>query len=257
MRESHLRFIFLGTGAAYSISPDNYQSNMLIISDNNKKLLIDCGTDIRYSLHEQGYSFTDIDAVYISHLHSDHIGGVEWLGFCSKFIAHSTPTLFVSDDQVDLLWDTVLKGGMSSVKDEPAQLETFFNVHGIQPGGKFIWEDISFKLVKTIHVISDHHTLPSYGLFITYKQHKIFLTTDTQFDLASLEKFYLDADIIFHDCETINIKTGVHAHFDDLQHLPLEIKAKTWLYDYNEGTLPDANMAGFLGYLKKGQVFEF
>lgn len=42
-----------------------------------KLLLIDCGTTLRYSLKEAGYEYKDIDYVYISHLHFDHVGGLE------------------------------------------------------------------------------------------------------------------------------------------------------------------------------------
>jgi hypothetical protein len=30
-----------------------------------------------------------------------------------------------------------------------------------------------------------------------------------------------------------------------------------WLYHYNTGDLPDAKNDGFLGYVQKGQIFEF
>ena len=33
-----------------------------------------------------GLGYADIDAVYISHLHADHVGGLEWLG--SRLRAH-------------------------------------------------------------------------------------------------------------------------------------------------------------------------
>ena len=54
---------------------------MILESEDGSKLLIDCGTDARHSLHELGLSYKDIEHVYISHLHADHAGGLEWLGF--------------------------------------------------------------------------------------------------------------------------------------------------------------------------------
>jgi len=36
--------------------PDNFQSNMLLVSEQGNKLLIDCGSDIRFSLHAVGFS---------------------------------------------------------------------------------------------------------------------------------------------------------------------------------------------------------
>ena len=56
-------------------------SPIAAIAHNNKYLLIDCGSDARHSLAAAGYSFNEIDNIFISHLHADHIGGLEWLGF--------------------------------------------------------------------------------------------------------------------------------------------------------------------------------
>jgi ribonuclease BN (tRNA processing enzyme) len=76
-----MELVALGTGSAFTLK--NFQSNYLLKGEKN--LLIDCGGDIRFSLKEQNMSYKDIDAVYISHLHADHQGGLEYLAFCSYF----------------------------------------------------------------------------------------------------------------------------------------------------------------------------
>ncbi|MGL5193292.1 MAG: MBL fold metallo-hydrolase, partial [Chroococcales cyanobacterium] len=70
-----MKLTFLGSGSAFTVGANNYHSNVLLESDRGTKLLIDCGSDIRFSLHEAGYSHLDITDIYISHLHSDHAGG--------------------------------------------------------------------------------------------------------------------------------------------------------------------------------------
>jgi hypothetical protein len=65
------------------------------------------------------------------------------------------------------------------------------------------------------------------------------------------------ADIIFHDCETASVKSGVHAHYTELLTLSETIRNKIWLYHYNPGALPDAKKDGFRGFVKKGQCFDF
>ena len=71
-------------------------------------MLIDCGSDIKHSLFEQGLSHTDIDAVYISHLHADHVGGLEWLGFSKLFNDKKKPKLYISPKLQTELWNNVL-----------------------------------------------------------------------------------------------------------------------------------------------------
>jgi ribonuclease BN (tRNA processing enzyme) len=87
-----MKITFIGSGSAFTTN--NYHSNILITS-NNKNLLIDCGSDARFALKEAGYSFNDIDGIFVSHLHADHIGGLEWLGLTNKFVSpeHRRPQI--------------------------------------------------------------------------------------------------------------------------------------------------------------------
>lgn len=252
-----MKLLFLGASSAFCVGKNNFQSNMLIEAESGRKLLIDCGTDARHSLYAQGYTHSDIEAVYVSHLHADHAGGLEWFGFSKLFIDHQKPALYISSDQRNLLWDNLLSAGMSSLEEEQASLTTYFDVHPIEDNF-FVWEGYKFELVKTIHVISNGKVQPSYGLVITVRDQTIFLSTDTRFDLNSLHECYNRADIIFHDCETKSTtKSGQHSHFNDLVKLDKTIRNKMWLYDYNEGDLPDAISHGFKGFVVAGQVFEF
>jgi hypothetical protein len=71
-----------------------------------------------------------------------------------------------------------------------------------------------------------------------------------------LAAYYARADLIFHDCETGPARTGVHSNYDELVQLPTVVRAKTWLYGYPPGPLPDAAAAGFCGFVQPGQSFE-
>ena len=251
-----MKITFIGTGSAFTVGEGNYNSNILLEADNSKKFLIDCGSDARHALHELGLSAKDIDNVFITHLHADHAGGLEWLGFSRKFISKSPkPNLYISESLNNRLWDHTLSGGMSSLDEEKASLESYFAPHLLEENAEFEWEDSHFKTVRTKHVSDGGCSLPSFGLFIQNNESKIYITSDTQFTPETLEPYYRDADVIFHDCETGNFKSGVHAHYDDLVTLHEEIKSKMWLYHYSPGALPDAKSAGFKGFVKKGQSF--
>jgi ribonuclease BN (tRNA processing enzyme) len=249
-----MKLTFIGSGSGFCNHKTNYHSNILVESINGKNLLIDCGSDARHSLANINCSFNEIDNVFISHLHSDHIGGLEWLGFSRLYdkggdLSH----LFIPKLLITPLWENCLKGGMNSFKEKEAQLDDFFQVHPVDES--FIWEKIKFTLIKTIHVYSNHKLLPSYGLFIESGKSKILFTGDTCFTPEIFSKFYQQADIIFHDCETSAKKSGVHSNFADLKNLPAKIKMKTWLYHANDPQAVSAKEQGFLGIVKKAQVF--
>ncbi len=256
---NNMKLIFLGSGSAFTVGDGNFHSNMLLVDDHHNRLLIDCGSDARFSLYEQGFSHRDINDVYISHLHADHSGGLEWLAFKTKFDTRppSKPVLHISSNLVDTLWKNVLSGGLQSINDELADLSTFFIVKEIDNTNKFQWHSVDIHLIQTDHILNDKIWVPSYGLFFKINNITCFITTDTQFKPDKYMTCYQQADIIFHDCETTATPSNVHTHYQQLLTLDPAIRAKTWLYHYNPGLLPNAKRDGFRGFVKKGQSFDF
>ena len=254
-----MRLTFIGTGSAFTLS--NFQSNMLL-EDSGKRLLIDCGGDARHALAKAGLGAKDVDALYVSHLHADHIGGIEWLAFSRYFSDAPKPELFVNERLSHTLWDNSLRGGMASHQGVVLTLDHFFSpVHRIPQNGTFKWGQTDCRLVQTVHYMDGFEIVPSYGLLLSVESNpaagRIFLTTDTQFAPNQIMDFYKQASVIFQDCETSPYKSGVHAHYSELVTLPAEIRRIMWLYHYQDGPLPDARADGFAGFVRQGQTFEF
>lgn len=261
-----MKITFVGVGAA-TASSNLWQSNM-IVESNGKLLLIDAGTDIRHSLAELPYGIlnnnigTKIDSIWLSHLHADHAGGLEHIALCSKYVPpHRKPTLYCIGQLMDDLWENTLKGGLQTIEGKVADLTDFFECKPIEPNGSFIWESVLFQPVQTLHVVSGRKFQNSWGLIVSdiSKPHsKIFLTTDTQFCPRQLQHFYDISEVIFHDCETSQFRSNVHAHYDDLKTLDIKFKKKMWLYHYNQDKPnQDCKLDGFAGFVTKGQIFNF
>lgn len=251
-----MKMTFIGSGGMGTL--DNFHSNILLENKLGKKLLLDCGADAKRSLHEIGLSYLDITDVYISHLHSDHIGSLEWLAFCTKFDPRcDKPKLIISRFLRGEMWSKSLSGGLQSLQNEINDLNTYFKVESVAKNGTFVWSGIDFQLVQTVHIMDGFSLVHSFGLMFYINGTKIFWTSDTQFCPEQIKDFYNSADIIFQDCETSPFRSGVHAHYDDLKTLPEEVRAKMWLYHYQDGPLPGEIDDGFLGFVAKGQVFNF
>lgn len=238
-----MKITWLGTGLAFTMR--NYQTNILI-SRNDKHFLIDAGMDIRWALQEQKLSYKDIDALFITHLHADHAAGVEWIAFTSYF----DPTceyhiqLFGNNTLLRKGWDTTWKGGLESIQGKVMTLNDYFDVTMVRDNEMFVWEDITFEIVQTVHVMNGYAIVPSYGLMLTDPDtnKKIFITSDTQFNPNQLKDFYTNADLIIHDCETTPFSSGVHANYSELRTLDDKIKGKMLLIHYQDNILsPDNN----------------
>lgn len=250
-----MKLQFLGSGSAFVPLAENFQSNM-ILTENNKRLLIDCGSDVRHAMAALNISYKLIDAVYISHFHADHVGGLEWLAFTTYFDPEAKkPDLIIHPNMVKILWDNSISAGLESLQEKQATIDEYFNVNPECTDEYFIWENIKFKLIQTIHVYNGPDLMPSYGLFFETGKRKVFISTDTQFTPDLFIEYYKKADLIFHDCNT-GQRCSVHANFDELKTLDADIKAKMWLYHYTNDANLDAKKHGFLGFVKRGQEFD-
>ena len=283
---------FLGTGSAFCL--DNWQSNVLmsVTSDSGetKTLLIDCGGDVRHSLNEQGLSHLDIDAIYVSHPHADHVGGLEWMAFLARFDPRYSmqrrnkqpaglrsqpikPTIIGNWRVLQAVWENCLRGGLESLEGVEAGLPVYFDVVDIGDNESFIFNGLKIELLRVVHIMNNRELVPSYGVMLDMPGgEKVFFTTDTQHAPNQIGHFYDRSDLIFHDCETGYARddgvpnfdkpfmSGVHAHLEELKDLPDDVRAKMRLYHYQDGTIgspvePRAEELGFGGFVKKGDAW--
>jgi len=257
---------FLGVGGAFApISKGN--SNMLVTSATGKHMLIDCGGSVQYTLKDEfGVDPRDIDALWISHLHADHIGSMEWFAFYRHFLPKKDaagnvikPKLYMVHTLMNELWENSLKGGLQSVEGKVMHLTNYFDCVPVMGNTTFTWEGLVMTPVQTIHVMSGYMFKESYGLLIENNNgttvKTTFVTTDTQFCPYQLREFYKRAQVVFHDCETLPYRSNVHAHYLDLKTLDADLKAKMWLYHYAE-KIPTFKEDGFQGFVEKGQEFD-
>jgi ribonuclease BN (tRNA processing enzyme) len=258
---------FLGSGSAFVLASENYHSNILISKEVNgiqKNLLFDVGTTIAESLHAGGYEPKDIDSIFISHLHADHAGGLEYIAFKTYFDTWpfgQNKIILVSHDHILADgWNTTWSGGLKSLRDCSATLHTYFKVHPMSHDDVFDFYGTDITIFRTKHVSDFNYDVPSYGIMIKDKKKKIMITGDCQFNSILMNR-YEEADVIFHDCELADYSNPVHSQYHQLKTLPDKIKAKIWLYHYTtkngEIELPNAVADGFLGFVNRGDTFNF
>lgn len=241
-----MKMTFLGTGGAFSRMSVNYHNNALI-EMGPYKLLLDCGSTALESLdHLESFDGQpeDVDGVLITHLHADHIGGLEELAFRGRFLAQKKFDLIipsalipsytgVEGDGTDL-WENSLKGGLQhlqTAENEPleATLDTYFNVYPVDPEKALQFSGNLISFFPTRHVPNK----ATFGVRIdTDQSTRVLFTADAKpLDQAHYEW----ADKIFHDCSlTPKYPSTVHTHFEDLKELPEETRAKMSLMHYGD-----------------------
>ena len=251
-----MTFTFLGTGSAFST--EHLQSNALL-EVNGKRLLIDAGGTVHLALKQSGIKLSTLDAVYVTHLHADHWGGAEYLAYGSCFDpgfvvdgVRLRLRLFSHPDVRQGLWHNL---HAAVLPDRKAQMHDFFDVQD-HDSFSFQWQGVSFEMPKATHALDNGQPMPCYGLkwSASYPNAKaVCFSADTVLR-ANDDNF--GADVIFHDCETGPMKTGVHARYEDLLRLPADIRSKMTLYHYNDGPRADAVVDGFAGWAQQGASIE-
>lgn len=108
-----MKITILGSGSAYGIpacfnnwgnvqnreDPHNRRSRFsVLLQDENKNILIDIGPEFRLQMNEN--NVTDINAVYLTHAHYDHIAGLPELIRASALLGHPI-TIYASAETLE------------------------------------------------------------------------------------------------------------------------------------------------------------
>lgn len=240
-----MNITMIGTGSAFA---KKYDNNNALIEANGYKLLVDCGITLPKALHEQGHLFPDLDAVLISHIHGDHVGGLEEYAFQMMFKYNRKPVLYLAESLVEPLWENTLRGGLTQGALD--KLEDFFVVCPLAPDKDFeLHPGLSVRLLQTKHI----QNKPSYSFIFN---NSFFYSADMRYDSALLQQLVEEGvTTIYHDCQ-LEAPGVVHASLEELLELPDAIQMKTWLMHYGDTIEQYEGRTGHMRIVKQHKKYE-
>ncbi|TJY43592.1 ribonuclease Z [Cohnella pontilimi] len=235
----------LGTGSAFA---KTFYNNNALLEINGRTLLLDCGITAPRALYELGKTFDEMDAVLITHIHADHVGGLEEFAFQMKFVYRRKPILYIADTLIERLWEHTLKGGLQ--QDENRTLDDYFEVHPLkenQPAE--LLPGLSVELLRTPHIPNK----ASYSLLLN---ETFFYSADMVFDGELLERLVSErgVSLIFHDCQ-LHPPGVVHADLPNLLTLPERIQEIVYLMHYDDNQPEFAGRTGRMKFVEQHKVY--
>jgi ribonuclease BN (tRNA processing enzyme) len=226
----------LGTGGAWSAAGVWHTCN-LIERSAGKHLLIDCGGDIRHALRQAMVNPDSIGGIWISHMHGDHIDGLEFFAFNRYCRGLPKPTVYVHERMLGDL-KQVFDPKLKHFQDfKTLTFEDYFDVVTFADAGFLYEDDLVLVPVVFPHINPLNPMLVgnSVGVQVTDQEgSSVLFTTDTRtIDFADPTfklhaAMYDSSDLIVQDCSNYE-GSVVHASFAALTRYPDRIRKKMLL----------------------------
>lgn len=259
----------LGAGGAFSRRYGTTCS--MLTTAGGDRWLIDCGRQAPDQLWEAGLTWHDLAGQIITHVHGDHVFGLEDFAFMRYYETHSGVDAvtrggprprFIAHSAVEAeVWET-LAASLRYVKqdDNPraGTLEHYFEV--VRAGSSedprdnpwrhsesFATEGLSLVARESVHVPGK----PSCSLEIELSDGSdriAWWSGDCTVDQAFLESIDARTSIFFHDCTFTDYPGQVHGSFSLLEKLPESIRKKMVLMHHEDNIEENRGRAEALGF---------
>lgn len=205
--QTPFKVTLLGTGAPVP-SIERFGPSILVEAG-GKRLLFDCGRGASQRLWQLKVPLGQIDALFLTHLHSDHVVGIPdvWLtGWIPAVYGRRANPLHVygpdgTKDMMDNLakafaWDISTR----SKEKNKADSGVLVNAFDVKEG--FIWEKDGVKVTPFTVRHADFIEW-ALGYRIDFEGHSVVLSGDTRYS-ENLIRFAKGADVVVHEVAAAN-----------------------------------------------------
>ncbi len=199
-----MKITFVGTGDAFGTGGRAH--TCIRIDGGGNSIMLDFGAGSMVGWRRLGFSFNDIDAIYITHLHGDHFGGLPFLMLESQFVEPRTKPL-------SIVGPPGLRARMN------AAMEAFFpnsssiawrfalDVVEMPPGGETVLAGFAIRTIEVLHASGG----PPTAVRVSRDGKSFAFSGDTSWTDALID---ISAGADLFACECHSLKAGVPGHMN-------------------------------------------
>ncbi len=188
----------LGTKGGPAIRPGTRMPTSILVQMDGQTILLDAGLGVSRGLCDAGVALTDLDAILITHLHSDHYLELGPLLHTAWTAGLNKPIPIYGPEGLDHYWAGFLNAMSFDVelrlRDEgrPA-LEPLAQVRTLEPG------QMDLGPLKVTTIRNAHPPITdSYALRFDGAHHSVVLSGDTA-PIAEMVELARGADLLVHE----------------------------------------------------------
>lgn len=244
---SDFEVVAIGVGDTFS---DRNTTASLLLESRGFRLAIDCPDRFRGALRAAGercgreLALPTIDHVLITHVHGDHMNGLEGVAFWKRFAEGKRVDLVASPEVREVIWDQRLRAPMETLWDGQAHRQlTFDDYFQHTP---LAWTDRVEVGPFAIQAYRTRHHVPTSALLIQAGGRRLGYSSDTAFD-PDLIRFLAEADLVIHETNY----GPAHTAYADLLTVPAEIRGRMRLIHYPDTFDADGSE---IAVLREGDV---
>ena len=237
-------FVVLGTGDAFSTT--RFGSSAVVLAPGGQ-VLVDAPDSIHRALRAASersgvrMSAETIDDILLTHLHGDHVNGLESLGFTRwlewRRAGRPLPRLHTTSHVADRLWQRLApamdQGGTATLAD-------YFELRVLP---KTAAADVAGLQVR--HRMG-RHTVPCCGFLLSDGRRTLGWSGDTTWDPGHVE-WLSEADFIVHETSP----APAHTPVEYLNALPADVRARMALIHMPDDFEPSSTS---LRLLQEGEL---
>ncbi|MEO1562250.1 MAG: MBL fold metallo-hydrolase [Pseudomonadota bacterium] len=193
----------MGVKGGPAIRPGSNMPTSLLVQMTGKNILLDAGLGVTHGICRAGIALTDIDAVYITHLHSDHYLELGPFFHTAWTAGLNRPIPVIGPNGLISYWEQFLKSMAFDIElrlaDEgrPA-LAQMFKFTQLDEGTA-----VSPDGIQVSAILNDHPPIKESFALKFEGDGKTFVFSGDTARLPEMPKFAKDADLLVHEAMMI------------------------------------------------------